>query len=266
MRGSLRCDGKETGNERKGEKMSGHSKWATIKHKKGKTDAARGKVFTKLGRELTVAVKAGGPNPETNSHLRDVIAKCKAANMPNDNIQRSIKRAGGADDQTQYDEISYEGYGTNGVAVIAECLTDNRNRSAADIRHLFDKFGNGMGVTGCVSWSFDKKGQILVDAEAVADEEELMMLALDSGAEDFKNEDGMIEILSDPADFSTLREALETQGVEFLSAEIAMLPQNTISLPDEESVTKLQKLIDALEDNDDVQNVYHNAELPDEDD
>ena len=246
--------------------MSGHSKWSTIKHKKGKSDAARGKVFTKLGRELAVAVKAGGASPENNSRLRDVIAKCKAANMPNDNIQRSIKRAAGEGDGSQYDEIAYEGYGAGGVAVIVECLTDNRNRSAADIRHLFDKFGNGMGVTGCVSWSFDKKGRIWIDAAAVPDEETLMMSALDAGAEDVKNEEGMYEILTDPVDFSAVREALEAQGLEFLSAEVAMLPQNPVGITDPEVAAKVEKLIDMLEDNDDVQNVYHNAELPDEED
>lgn len=244
--------------------MSGHSKWSTIKHKKGKADAARGKIFTKLGRELAVAVKEGGSNPETNGRLRDVIAKCKAANMPNDNIQRSLKRGDG--EGVQYDEISYEGYGAGGVAVIVECLTDNRNRSAADIRHIFDKFGNGMGVTGCVSWAFDKKGQIVIEESAVTDEDELMMLALEAGAEDVAHEDGMFEVLTEPGNFSAVREALEEAGYEFASAEVAMLPQNTVALDDEESEAKVVKLIDTLEDNDDVQNVYHNAELSDEED
>ncbi len=244
--------------------MSGHSKWSTIKHKKGKSDAARGKIFTKLGRELAVAVKEGGPSPENNNRLRDIIAKCKAANMPNDTIQRSIKKSSGDGNGAQYEEIVYEGYGAGGVAVIVECLTDNRNRSAADVRHLFDKFGNGMGVTGCVSWSFDKKGQILVDAGKYADEEEIMMTAVEAGAEDFKSEDGLYEILTAPSDFSAVREAVENKGIEFLSAEIAMLPQNPVVLEDAETEAKVVKLIDMLEDNDDVQNVYHNAELSDD--
>lgn len=244
--------------------MSGHSKWSTIKHKKGKADAARGKIFTKLGRELAVAVKEGGANPETNSRLRDIIAKCKAANMPNDNIQRSLKKASGEGD-VQYDEITYEGYGAGGVAVIVECLTDNRNRTAADVRHLFDKFGNGMGVTGCVSWAFDKKGQIVLEEEAVADEDELMMQALEAGAEDVAHEEGMFEVLTAPGEFSAVREALEAAGYAFVSAEIVMLPQNTVAMEDAETEAKVVKLIDAMEDNDDVQNVYHNAELSDED-
>jgi len=244
--------------------MSGHSKWSTIKHKKGKSDAARGKIFTKLGRELAVAVKEGGPSPENNNRLRDIIAKCKAANMPNDTIQRSIKKSSGDGNGAQYEEIVYEGYGAGGVAVIVECLTDNRNRSAADVRHLFDKFGNGMGVTGCVSWSFDKKGQILIDASTYADEEEIMMTAVEAGAEDFKSEDGLYEILTAPSDFSAVREAVENKGIEFLSAEIAMLPQNPVVLEDAETEAKVVKLIDMLEDNDDVQNVYHNAELSDD--
>lgn len=244
--------------------MSGHSKWSTIKHKKGKSDAARGKVFTKLGRELSVAVKQGGANPETNSRLRDVIAKCKAANMPNDNIQRTLKKASGEGNESQYEEITYEGYGAGGVAVIVDCLTDNRNRTAADVRHIFDKYGNGMGVTGCVSWAFDKKGQLVLEQSAVADEDELMLTALEAGAEDVAAEEGMVEVLTVPGDFSAVREALEGAGYEFASAEIAMLPQNTVALPDEDTEKKVVKLIEMLDDNDDVQNVYHNAELPDE--
>jgi len=245
--------------------MSGHSKWANIKNKKAKTDAAKGKIFTKIGRELVMAVKqGGGPDPASNSKLRDVIAKAKAANMPNDNISRSIKKAAGSDNADNYDEIVYEGYGPCGVAVIVETLTDNRNRTASEMRHLFDKFGNGLGNSGCVGWMFDKKGVIVIERTESMDEDEVMMTALDAGAEDFNAEDDAFEVTTAPEDFSAVREALEAAGFEFISAEIDMVPQNSISVTDPEDVMKVMKLIDNLEDNDDVQNVYHNADLPEE--
>lgn len=242
--------------------MSGHSKWSTIKNKKGKADAARGKVFTKIGRELVVAVKLGGPDPASNSRLRDVIAKAKANNMPNDNIQRSIKKASGELSNVDYTELVYEGYGTGGVAVLVSAMTDNKNRTVSDVRHAFDKHGGSMGNSGSVSWMFDKKGLLVLD-ETVGDEEEVMEQALEAGAEDFSYEDGMYEITTAPEDFSAVREALEGNGYEFLSAEIDMIPQNTIALDAAQSA-KFQRMIDALEDNDDVQNVYHNAELSEE--
>ena len=239
--------------------MSGHSKWSTIKNKKGKADAARGKVFTKIGRELVVAVKLGGPDPASNSRLRDVIAKAKANNMPNDNIQRSIKKASGELSNVDYTELVYEGYGTGGVAVLVSAMTDNKNRTVSDVRHAFDKHGGSMGNSGSVAWMFDKKGVLVLD-ETAGDEDAVMEAALEAGAEDFAYEDGVYEVTTSPEDFSAVREALEGQGYEFLSAEIDMVPQNTIAL-DEAQSAKFQKMIDALEDNDDVQNVYHNAEL-----
>lgn len=239
--------------------MSGHSKWSTIKNKKGKADAARGKVFTKIGRELVVAVKLGGPDPASNSRLRDVIAKAKANNMPNDNIQRSIKKASGELSNVDYTELVYEGYGVGGVAVLVSAMTDNKNRTVSDVRHAFDKHGGSMGNAGSVGWMFDKKGVLVID-ETAGDEDTVMELALDAGADDFSYEDGMYEITTSPEEFSVVREALEKAGYEFLSAEIDMIPQNTIALDAAQSA-KFQKMIDALEDNDDVQDVYHNAEL-----
>lgn len=245
--------------------MSGHSKWANIKNKKAKTDAVRGKIFTKIGRELAMAVKqGGGPDPNTNGKLRDVIAKAKACNMPNDNISRSIKRAAGEGEGSSYEEITYEGYGVSGVAVIVDVLTDNRNRTASEMRHLFDKFGNGMGNSGCVAWMFDKKGVIVIERTDEMDEDEVMMTALDAGAEDFAAEDDAFEITTDPNDFSAVREALEAAGYSFISAEVDMIPQNTIAVSDEETAMKINRLIENLEDNDDVQNVWHNADLPEE--
>ena len=247
--------------------MSGHSKWANIKNKKAKTDAAKGKIFTKIGRELVMAVRqGGGPDPNSNSKLRDVIAKAKAANMPNDNINRSIKRAAGTDNADDYEEITYEGYGPCGVAVIVEALTDNRNRTASEMRHLFDKYGNGLGNSGCVGWMFDKKGVIVIERTESMDEDEVMMVALDAGAEDFVPDEDVFEIMTAPDDFSAVREALETAGYEFVSAEVDMVPQNSIDVTDEEDVMKVNRLIEFLEDNDDVQNVYHNANLPEEED
>ena len=238
--------------------MSGHSKWHNIQAKKGKADAARGKIFTKLGRELLIAVKEGGPDPAGNSKLKSVIAKCKAANMPNDTINNAIKKASTSNEN--YEEIVYEGYGPNGVAVIVEASTDNKNRTAADVRHVFDKAGGNLGTTGCVSYMFNKKGVIVIDRETTdKTEDDMMMLALESGAEDVKSDDECFEVTTEPADFSAVREALENEGLEFVTAEVQMVPTTTVAL-DEASAEKMQRLIDNLEDLDDVMNVYHNWE------
>lgn len=243
--------------------MSGHSKWSTIKRKKGANDAQRAKIFTKIAREIVVAVKAGGPDPDNNSSLKDAIAKGRANNMPNDNIQRTIKKATGDTDTDNYENITYEGYGPNGVAVIVEALTDNRNRTAADVRHAFDKFGGNMGQTGCVSFMFDRKGIILIEKDIV-DEDTITMDALESGAEDIGVEEDCYEITTDPADFHSVRDALEAK-YELSSAEITMVPQTMTTLTDEDQITKMQRMIDTLEDSDDVQNIYHNWDMPDED-
>ena len=245
--------------------MSGHSKWATIKRAKGKTDAARANVFTKIGRELAVAVKAGGPDPNNNAKLRDVISKAKAANMPNDNINRSIKKASGELGSINYDSITYEGYGAGGVAVIVETLTDNKNRTAGDVRHIFDKCGGSMGTNGCVSYLFETKGVLLTEKKATDDDDEMMMLALDCGADDFNVEDGMYEILTAQADFSAVREKLEAKGISFVKSEIAKIPGNYIGV-DDATLPKIQRMLDMFDDNDDVQNVYHNADIPEEED
>ena len=238
--------------------MSGHSKWHNIQAKKGKADAARGKIFTKLGRELLIAVKEGGPDPAGNSKLKGVIAKCKAANMPNDTINNAIKKASTSNEN--YEEITYEGYGPCGVAVIVEAATDNKNRTAADVRHVFDKAGGNLGTTGCVSYMFNKKGVIVIEKETCKmDEEELMMTAIEAGAEDFSSEEEIYEITTDPSDFSTVREKLEESGLEFLEAEIQMVPTTTVSL-DESGVEKMERLIERLEELDDVANIYHNWE------
>ena len=240
--------------------MSGHSKWHNIQAKKGKADAARGKIFTKLGRELLIAVKQGGPDPAGNSKLKDVIAKCKAANMPNDTINNAIKKASGAGNNENYEEITYEGSGPNGVAVIVEAATDNKNRTAADVRHAFDKAGGNLGTSGCVSYMFNKKGVIVVEKESTSmDEEELMMLAIEAGAEDFKTLDEVYEITTDPSDFSLVREKLEEAGISFLEASVQMVPTTTVSL-DEKGQERMEKLIERLDDLDDVSNIYHNWE------
>lgn len=244
--------------------MSGHSKWANIRVKKGKTDAVRGKIFTKIGREIAIAVREGGGNPDSNSKLRDVIAKAKSNNMPNDNIQRSIKKAAGELGNVNYEEITYEGYGAGGIAVIVETITDSRNRTASDVRHCFAKNGGQLGVTGSVNFMFDKKGVIVIERTAQSDEDEMMMMALDAGAEDMQVLDDAFEITTDPNEFSAVREKLEAQGQSFLSAEVQMIPQNTVAPADEDTLLKIQKLLEMLEDNDDVQNVWHNAELPEE--
>ena len=238
--------------------MSGHSKWHNIQAKKGKADAARGKIFTKLGRELLIAVKEGGPDPAGNSKLKNVIAKCKAANMPNDTINNAIKKASTSNEN--YEEMVYEGYGPCGVAVIVEASTDNKNRTAADVRHVFDKSGGNLGTTGCVSYMFNKKGIIVIEkASTTMDEEELMMLAIESGAEDFQPDEEIYEITTDPSDFSSVREALEEAGLTFLEAEVQMVPTTTVKLA-ENDIEKMERLIEKLEDLDDVSNIYHNWE------
>ena len=243
--------------------MSGHSKWSTIKRKKEKTDGARAKVFTKIGRELAVAVKQGGSaDPAANARLRDVIAKAKAANVPNDNVERIIKKAAGEGDSSNYEDIVYEGYGPSGIAVIVEALTDNRNRTAGEVRHAFDKFGGNLGTNGCVSFMFKKKGIILIEREGL-DEEAVMGDALEAGAEDFSAEDDVFEITTDPGEFGTVSEALAAKGYAFVSAEVEMVPDTYTKIEDEDTVTKMQKMLDLLEDSDDVQNVWHNWEMDD---
>ncbi len=244
--------------------MSGHSKWATIKRKKGAIDAKRGKIFTKIGRELMVAVKEGGPDPDSNSKLRDVIAKAKANNMPNDNIQRSIKKASGEGSTSEYFEMVYEGYGPCGIAVMVETLTDNKNRTAGDLRHYFDKNGGNLGQNGCVSFMFDRRGLIVIEKADGIDEDTLMMDALDAGADDFNVEDDCFEIMTSPEGFSATRDALDKKGYSFVQAEINYIPQTTTVIDSEDDIKKMERLIDMLEENDDVQNVYHTWEMPDE--
>lgn len=240
--------------------MSGHSKWHNIQQRKGKSDAARASIFTKIGRELAVAVKSGGPDPNSNSKLRDAIDKAKANNMPNDNIARSIKKASGDGENINYDEITYEGYGVGGTAFIVEALTDNKNRTAADVRHLFDKFGGSMGANGCVSYLFKKKGIIIVDKKSY-DEDELMLQAIEAGAEDFDAEDDEVyEIITAPQDFAAVREALEKDGVKIEEAKLDMIADVDVNPTDTQQETLL-KMIEKLEELDDVQNVYHNANI-----
>ena len=241
--------------------MSGHNKWSTIKHKKEKTDAQRGKIFTKIGREIAIAVREGGPDPNTNSKLKDVVAKAKAANMPNENIQRSIKKASGEGDATQYKEITYEGYAPGGVAVIVELVTDNLNRTASEVRHIFDKCGGSLGATGCVAWMFDRKGLIVLEGENL-DEDEVMMDAIDAGANDVAFDEGYAEIETDPNEVESVREKLEGKYT-ISSAESTLVPQNTTD-PAGEDLERLQKILDMLNDLDDVSEVYHNANLPEE--
>ena len=238
--------------------MSGHSKFANIKHKKEKNDAAKGKIFTVIGREIAVAVKEGGPDPNNNSRLRDVIAKAKANNVPNDTIERGIKKAAGDVNSVNYEQNTYEGYGPNGVAIIVETLTDNKNRTAANVRAAFTKGGGNIGTPGCVSFMFDKRGQILIDKEECdMDADELMMAALDLGAEDFNDEEDSYEILTDPENFSAVREGLEKLGVPMANAEVTMIPQNWVTLSDEEDIKKMNRILELLDAEDDVQNVYH---------
>lgn len=238
--------------------MSGHSKWNNIKHKKEKTDAQRAKVFTKIGKEIAMAVKAGGADPNANSKLRDLISKAKSLNVPNDNIDRIIKKAASSDAEN-YESIYYEGYGPSGIAVIVECATDNRNRTSADLRHYFDKFGGNLGTTGCVSYLFSDQGIVIIDAEGV-DEDALMEAALEAGADDIGLEGDAFEVLTPVNDVYAVKEALEGAGYTVLSTEEAKIPSTYVNLSDEEAVIKMQKLIDALDDNEDVQNYWHNWE------
>ncbi|MBO5784230.1 MAG: YebC/PmpR family DNA-binding transcriptional regulator [Clostridia bacterium] len=243
--------------------MSGHSKWNNIKHKKEKADAQRGKIFTKVGREIAVCVKQGGPDPTMNTRLKDIIAKAKANNVPNDNIERIIKKAAGETDGNSYEDITYEGYGPNGTAVIVKTLTDNRNRTAGDLRHYFDKFGGNLGQSGSVSWQFKTKGLIVIEAEDV-DEDELMEVALEAGADDISNEGEVFEVYTDPADFSAVLEGIQAAAkYNILSAQVEMIPDTYITLTDEDSIKNMQKLLDILNDNDDVQEVYHNCDNED---
>ena len=239
--------------------MSGHSKFANIKHKKEKNDAAKGKIFTIIGRELAVAVKEGGPDPANNSRLRDVIAKAKVNNMPNDTIERGIKKAAGDASSVNYELVTYEGYGPNGTAIIVDALTDNKNRTAANVRNAFTKGNGNIGTQGCVSYMFDRKGQIIVAKEDCdMDADELMMLALDAGAEDFVEEEDSYEILTDPDDFSAVRETLEEKQIPMAAAEVTMIPQSYVELTDEQDLYHINKLLSLLEEDDDVQEVYHN--------
>ena len=239
--------------------MSGHSKFANIKHKKEKNDAAKGKIFTKLGREIAVAVKEGGADPNTNSKLKDVIAKAKANNMPNDTIDRSIKKAAGDASACNYELVTYEGYGPNGTAIIVEALTDNKNRTASNVRNAFTKGNGNVGTQGCVSFMFDRKGQIIIDKEECEmDADELMMIALDAGAEDFNEEDDSFEILTDPDSCGQVSEVLSDAGIVMAQAEVTMIPQTWVELTDEKDIKNINKTLDLLEEDDDVQMVYHN--------
>lgn len=246
--------------------MSGHSKFANIKHKKEKNDAAKGKIFTRLGKELMVAVKEGGPDPNNNSKLRDVIAKAKSNNMPNDTIERSIKKAAGDSNAANFTSITYEGYGPNGTAIIVETLTDNKNRTASNVRNAFTKGGGNVGTPGCVSFMFDTKGQIFIAKEdCKMDADDLMMIAIDAGAEDFLDEDEeAYEVLTAPDDCGAVREALEAAGVALQQAEVTMIPQTWVELTSETDIKMMNKILDLLDDDDDVQNVYHNWDMPDE--
>ncbi len=239
--------------------MSGHSKFANIKHKKEKNDAAKGKIFTIIGREIAVAVKEGGADPANNSKLRDVIAKAKANNMPNDTIERGIKKAAGDANSVNYVSITYEGYGPSGTAIIVNALTDNKNRTASNVRNAFTKGGGNVGTTGCVSFMFDEKGQIIIDKEECdMDADDLMMIALDAGAEDFADEEDSYEIITTPDDFTAVREALEKEGITMASAEVTMIPQNYVELTSEDDIKKMNRILDLLDEDDDVQSVYHN--------
>ena len=239
--------------------MSGHSKFANIKHKKEKNDAAKGKIFTKLGREIAVAVKEGGPDPTQNSRLKDVIAKAKSNNMPNDTIDRSIKKAAGDANSVNYESVTYEGYGPNGIAIIVEALTDNKNRTASNVRNAFTKGSGNVGTPGCVSYMFDKKGQIIIDKEECDMEaDDLMMIALDAGAEDFKEEEDSFEVVTDPDSFGAVCDALEAEKIPMAQAEVTMIPQTWVELSDEGDIKNMNKTLDLLEEDDDVQEVYHN--------
>lgn len=243
--------------------MSGHSKWANIKHRKGAADAKRGKVFTKLIKEITVAARMGGGDPAANPRLRTAIAAAKAVNMPKDNVERGIKKGTGELEGVNYEEILYEGYGPGGVAVLVECMTDNRNRTVADVRMIFSKANGNLGESGCVAYMFDRKGSILFDKEEV-DEEKLMEIALEAGADDVVDDGSVFQVLTAPEDFEAVREALETEGLAFIEANLAMIPQNVIEVTDEKTAGQLLRLLDNLEDNEDVQNVHANFDISDE--
>ena len=243
--------------------MAGHSKWANIKHRKGAADAKRGKVFTKLIKEIIVAARLGGGDPGGNPRLRAAVAAAKAVNMPKDNIERAIKKGTGELEGVSYEEITYEGYGPGGVAVLVECMTDNRVRTVADVRHAFSKSGGNLGEANCVSWMFDRKGLMIVDQDAIS-EDDLMEAAIEAGAEDVTVEDGTFEIHTEPEEFNAVSEALVEKGIVFLEASISMVPKNTVELNDEKTATQLMKLLDTLEDNDDVQKVHANFDIPDE--
>lgn len=243
--------------------MSGHSKWSTIKRKKEKTDQARAKVFTKIGREISMCVRAGGPDPTVNSKLRDAITKAKANNVPNDNIDRIIKKAAGETGGADYEELVYEGYGPSGIAVVVETLTDNRNRTAGDLRHYFDKCGGNLGQSGSVMFMFERKGQIMIEAEG-RDEDTVMEDALEAGADDFNSDGDVFEIITDPFEVGNVAAELEKKGYSFLSAEAVYLPTTTSAIDDPEAAEKMEKLLDMLEENDDVQNVWHNWDMPSE--
>ncbi len=242
--------------------MAGHSKWANIKHRKGAVDAKRGKIFTKLIKEITVAARLGGGDPNANPRLRSAIAAAKTENMPKDNMDRAIKKGTGELEGAVYEEITYEGYGPGGVAVLVDCMTDNKNRTVAEVRHFFSKSGGNLGESGCVAWMFDKKGSILIEKDLVA-EEELMDLALEAGAEDVVEEDNVFQVITAPDDFNDVREALEAKGLAFVEAAVSMIPQNVVEIADEKVARQVLKLLENLEDNEDVQNVYANFDIPD---
>ena len=242
--------------------MSGHSKFANIKHKKEKNDAAKGKIFTMISREIAVAVKEGGPDPANNFKLAQVIAKAKANNMPNDTIERGIKKAAGDGNNVNYETATYEGYGPSGTAIIVKCLTDNKNRTAANVRNAFSKGQGSIGTQGCVSYMFDEKGQIIIDKEECdMDADDLMMMALDAGAEDFSEEEDSFEITTTPEDFETVRKTLENGGVAMVSAEVSMIPQTYVTLTEEADITNIGRILDFLDEDDDVQEVYHNWDM-----
>lgn len=244
--------------------MAGHSKWNNIKQKKGKEDKRRGKLFTKLARNIIVATKEGGSDPEYNASLKSAIETAKAANMPNDNIERAIKRGAGTLEGDNFEEITYEGYGPGGVAVYVTCLTDNKNRTAADVRHAFDKYGGNLGQTGCVSYMFDRKGIIAIEKSEDIDEDELTLYAIDLGAEDFITDEYGYEIVTAPKDFNEIRDSLSEEGFKFAMAELVFVPESTVELTDEKDIENMTKMIDLLEDNDDVQNIYHSWDMPEE--
>jgi YebC/PmpR family DNA-binding regulatory protein len=237
--------------------MAGHSKWANIKHRKGKQDAKKGKIFTKLGKVIAVAAKEGGPDPDTNAKLKDAVDKAKAANMPNDNINRAIKKGSGELEGQNYFEIVYEGYGPGGVAVLVEALTDNKNRTAGEVRYIFDKNGGNLGTSGCVNFMFEKKGQIMIEKSEDIDEDDLMMIILEAGADDMIVSDEGYEIVMNPSEFQNVKQVLTDENIELLSAEVAMVPDNTTEL-EEQDVEKINKMLDMFDDNDDVQDVWHN--------